>query len=211
MKKSGYLNVVLAILIVGMSILTFWVKIGGTKEFDDFVYNLFYHNEVLTTVMIGITSFGGIVGLLLITIFLFIVILNKKSIILLFLDLSIIAILNKVFKSIMCRPRPLDIALVSAGGYSFPSGHSSASIAFYGLLIYFIYKNVQNNKLKWSLMVALCLLVLSIGLSRVYLGVHYASDVLGGFIFGIIHLIIFIKILNYGKFEFLNNSSNSLK
>jgi len=209
--KRRRLNIVLAILLVGMAILTYSVKIGCTKEFDDFIYNLFYHNEVLTTVMIGITSFGGIIGLLLITVFLFIVIPNKKSITLLFLDLSIIAILNKIFKSIICRPRPIGIALVSEGGYSFPSGHSSAAIAFYGLLIYFIYKNIKNRKLKWFLMVALCLLVLFIGVSRIYLGVHYASDVLGGLIFGLIHLIIFVKILNYSKFELLVSGSKSLK
>jgi len=211
MKKGRLFNIVLAVLLVCMSILTYSVKIGCTKEFDDFIYNLFYHNEVLTTVMIGITSFGGIIGLILITIFLFIVIQNKKSTTLLFLDLSIIAILNKIFKSIICRPRPVGIALVDAGGYSFPSGHSSAAIAFYGLLIYFIYKNVKSGKLKWFMMVALCLLVLSIGVSRIYLGVHYASDVLGGLIFGLIHLIIFIKILNYSKFELLDNGSKPLK
>ncbi len=211
MKKGRSLNIVLAILMAVMSILTYWVKIGCTKEFDELVYNLFYHNDVLTTVMIGITSFGGIIGLILITILLFLVIPNKKYPTFLFLDLSIIAVLNKVFKSVICRARPVGIALVSAGGYSFPSGHSSAAIAFYGLLVYFIYKNIKSRKLKWFMIVALCLLVLSIGISRIYLGVHCASDVLGGLIFGLIHLIIFIKILNSSKFELLWNGSKSLK
>ncbi len=114
MKKGRSLNIVLAILLAVMSILTYWVKIGCTKEFDELVYNLFYHNDVLTTVMIGITSFGGIIGLILITILLFLVIPNKKYPTFLFLDLSIIAILNKVFKSVICRARPVGIALTSA-------------------------------------------------------------------------------------------------
>ena len=68
------------------------------------------------------------------------------------------------------------------------------SMAFYGYLIYLIYKHIKNKYLKWSLITILSLLILSIGLSRIYLGVHYASDVIAGFVISIAYLIVFTRI-----------------
>lgn len=79
-------------------------------------------------------------------------------------------------------------------GYSFPSGHSMVSMAFYGLLIYLIWKNCANPKLRNSLCFFLALLIPLIGLSRVYLGVHYASDVIGGFVVSLVYLIVFTTV-----------------
>ena len=68
------------------------------------------------------------------------------------------------------------------------------SMAFYGFLIYLIYKNVKNKYLRYSLMSILFILIILIGISRVYLGVHYTSDVLGGFLISIAYLILYIRI-----------------
>ena len=81
-------------------------------------------------------------------------------------------------------------------GYSFPSGHSMISMAFYGLIIYYVWKNVKNIKIRNITCILLSILILLIGISRIYLGVHYASDVLGGFIISIAYLIVFITITN---------------
>ena len=95
----------------------------------------------------------------------------------------------------MQRPRPTEHRIIDESGYSFPSGHSMVSAAFYGFLIYLIYKNVKNKYLKWGLITILSLLVFLIGVSRIYLGVHYTSDVLAGFLVAISYLIIFITAI----------------
>lgn len=80
-------------------------------------------------------------------------------------------------------------------GYSFPSGHSMISAAFYGFLIYLIYKKVKNKKFKITLIIVLSILIVSIGISRIYLGVHYTSDVLAGFTVSVSYLIIYTSIV----------------
>ena len=70
------------------------------------------------------------------------------------------------------------------------------SMAFYGFLIYLIYKNVKNRYLKFTLIGLLSCLIVSIGISRIYLGVHYNSDVLAGFLVSISYLILYIGLIN---------------
>ncbi|HEX8425082.1 phosphatase PAP2 family protein [Hymenobacter sp.] len=102
--------------------------------------------------------------------------------------------LNLVLKQFYQRPRPL-LPLVSASGLSFPSGHAMISASFYGLLIYLIYINVRNKGWRWLSMAGLVLLVALIGLTRVYLRVHYATDVLAGFTAGLVWLLVAIPLL----------------
>ena len=70
------------------------------------------------------------------------------------------------------------------------------SMAFYGYLIYLIYKYVKNKYVKWISMALLSLLICSIGISRIYLCVHYTSDVLGGFLISVSYLVIYISAVN---------------
>lgn len=93
------------------------------------------------------------------------------------------------------RPRPLIPLLKEVPGLSFPSGHAYMGVIFYGLLIYFVYNEVRNNYLKWILIFLLAVLAFLVGFSRVYLRVHYASDVLAGFCFGILSLTILLWLL----------------
>ena len=143
-----------------------------------------------------ITNFGGAIILTVVTIALFISIKNKKIRLSIFSNLVIITILNQLIKRILQRPRPTEYRIIEETGYSFPSGHSMISMAFYGYLIYLIYKYVKNKYIKWISIILLSILICVIGISRIYLGVHYTSDVLGGFLISISYLIIYISVVN---------------
>ena len=156
----------------------------------------FLISDFVTPIAKFITNFGGAIFLIVLTITLFILIKNKKIGLSIFSNLVIITILNQLLKRILQRPRPTEYRIIEETGYSFPSGHSMVSMAFYGYLIYLIYKYVKNKYIKWISIVLLSILICSIGVSRIYLGVHYTSDVLGGFFISISYLIIYISAVN---------------
>jgi undecaprenyl-diphosphatase len=99
-------------------------------------------------------------------------------------------------KHLFDRERPLVPLLEEARGLSFPSGHALMSVTFYGLLIYIVFKGFKNTPLKWTLISLLLLLILTIGFSRIYLRVHYASDVIAGLCVGLLWLVICVAVLN---------------
>lgn len=110
-------------------------------------------------------------------------------------SLIMVTSMNQILKFIFQRERPIGYRLIEIGGYSFPSGHSMVSMAFYGLLIYIICHYVENKYLKNSLIILNILIIIFIGISRVYLGVHYLSDVLTGYSISVIYLLILTKLL----------------
>ncbi len=142
----------------------------------------------------AITWFGSGICMSSITAMIFFFLKNKKIGFMIIADLILVAGFNTLLKVLIQRPRPTEFRLIDEKGYSFPSAHSMASMAFYGLLIYLIYKYVTNIYLKWILIVILSLLIISIGISRIYLGVHYTSDVLAGFLISLAYLILFISV-----------------
>ena len=161
----------------------------------DIVSKLFKFN-VSTPIAKFMTNFGGAIFVISLTTILFFVIKDKKIGISIITNLGIVTILNQIIKFIMQRPRPTEFRIIEETGYSFPSGHSMISMAFYGYLIYLIYKYAKNKYIKWTSIILLSILICSIGISRIYLGVHYTSDVLGGFLISISYLIIYISAVN---------------
>lgn len=162
-------------------------------------YNIiskFLISDFVTPIAKFITNFGGAIFLIILTIVLFFVIKNRKIGLSIFSNLVIITVLNQLLKRILQRPRPTEFRIIEETGYSFPSGHSMVSMAFYGYLIYLIYKYVKNKYVKWISIVLLGILICSIGISRIYLGVHYTSDVLGGFLISVSYLVIYISSVN---------------
>ena len=153
----------------------------------------FLISDFATPIAKLITNFGGALVLIGTTIVLVISIKNRRIGLSIIANLGIVTGLNIVLKQIVQRPRPTEYRIVNETGYSFPSGHSMVSMAFYGFLIYLIYKYVKNQYLKIGLITFLSILIISIGISRIYLGVHYTSDVMAGFCISVSYLVLYIS------------------
>ncbi len=165
--------------------------------FDDIVYKTVSGmiSNPVTSIFKIITNLGGAIGIVTTTILILIFMKHKKCKFYIVFNLIMVTVLNQMIKYIVQRPRPIEHRIIDQFGYSFPSGHSMVSMAFYGFLVYFIYRNVKNKLLKWGLCTVLSFLILLIGISRIYLGVHYASDVIGGFCLSISYLIVYTKMI----------------
>ena len=172
------------------------------QEFDQsaFLFLGSFIKESVTNVMEILSVIGNYqvmiaANLLLILYFLFIRKHKWYSIKIPAISLSSVLLMT-VLKMLFNRQRPLIPLLEQARGLSFPSGHAMMSVTFFGLLIYFTYLHLKNPALKSIVISVMIILILSIGISRVYLRVHYASDVIAGFCMGVIWLTIAIKTLN---------------
>jgi undecaprenyl-diphosphatase len=106
-------------------------------------------------------------------------------------------VLMLLLKQLFQRKRPLSPLLKAAKGLSFPSGHAIMAVTFYGLLIYILQHSITIDWLKWLVIVLVTLLIILIGFSRIYLRVHYASDVAAGFIIGLLWLLISLAVLKW--------------
>lgn len=190
------------IILIGCLFIFGFIAIKVYADNDMIIDNVFYNfidkhliGDNMTKVVKIITWFGSTVGIILLCIFSLFIFKDKKINISIVVNLIIITILNNLIKIIFMRVRPDINPLVIETSYSFPSGHSMISMAFYGYLIYIIYTHKNNIKFKWILVTILSILIFLIGISRIYLGVHYTSDVIGGFSFSIAYLIIYISIV----------------
>lgn len=166
---------------------------------DVFMHDLVVNNlrsDGLTFIMLFITNFCNPIILILLSLVILLICKDKKMGLIIIINLLVSILLNIIFKGIIQRDRPLEDFLITESGYSFPSGHSMVSMAYYGLIIYFIYKKIKAKRVRNVLMILIGLLILAIGFSRIYLGVHFASDVIGGFLISIIYLVCAIKLLN---------------
>jgi membrane-associated phospholipid phosphatase len=107
-------------------------------------------------------------------------------------------LLTQVIKMTFQRARPdFDDPLLTALNYSFPSGHALVSLVMYGLLGYFVLLNLHNAWSRNIVVLVTVLIVLWIGISRIYLGVHFFSDVMAGFVAGTIWLTLCIDAMDY--------------
>lgn len=111
-------------------------------------------------------------------------------------------------KHVFNRPRPDVPLLFKASGLSFPSGHALFSVTFYGLVVYVLYLSAISKKWKWVLISFLILFMFLIGFSRVYLRVHYASDVIAGFCVGVVWLVFTIWLLNQIEKQVAGNKNS---
>lgn len=152
-------------------------------------------NTNLNEYIIILTNLGGAIVLIGVCLFSILFFKDKRYGKYIAINLVTITLINLIIKMIVHRDRPLDIGLIVETSYSFPSGHAMVSMAFYGFLIYLIYHKVKNPGKKFFCCTSLSLIILFIGFSRIYLGVHYTSDVLAGYSFSLGYLIIYTHIV----------------
>lgn len=179
-------------------IWTILVVTNSLTLFDDKIYQFIisFQNDTLTNIMKVITSFANpltIVSLCLAS--LLSLIWKYKASIYLIIITIISTVFNFLTKNIVLRTRPDHLRLIEETGYSFPSGHAMGSIAFYGFIIFLLSKSKINKYLKIFLSIIIGLTIFLIGISRIYVGVHYPSDIIGGFLLGYIILISSIEFL----------------
>lgn len=108
------------------------------------------------------------------------------------------SILNQVLKQIYNRTRPLDFILVKQGGLSFPSGHSMVTMSMYLAVAYLTTRNVEEHKKRTIYIIAI-LMILLMGISRMYLGVHWPTDIIGGYIGGYLVFYLSLNIIKDKK------------
>lgn len=187
-KKTFLIILIIVIAYLGISLR---IDSEGLVRFDQVIIEFIqqFRSKALTMFMIVVTTIGSykveypILFLAVIGIW----ILRRKLFfpVLLVINLLGVRLFNQLLKIIIERPRPAGDYLVEASGYSFPSGHAMVSIGFYGFISFLIYNEMKErtNKAKYIPWL-FGILIFCIGLSRIYLGVHYPSDVIAGFLMG---------------------------
>ena len=214
-KNNRYIIYISIPFLLIILLITAKVIAGRELYIDKLAYHLFIEklrNDKLTTFMKLATKLSNpevmIVIAIISILFCIKLIKNKKLSLGIILNLAGITIINQILKFIFRRERPTGYRLIEMSGYSFPSGHAMASLAFYGLLIYITKRLVKNKYLKILLITLNIAIIILIGVSRIYLGVHYLSDVLTGYSISIIYLLITTKLLNkYKVFPLISHNS----
>ena len=162
----------IAILGIGVfSFLFILVLKDKTFKIDTTIYHFIaqFFSDKLTFVVKVISNLAGPLVLIMLAISSIFIFAKKKYSYCICLNLALCTLLNIVVKNIAMRPRPSFPHLVVETGYSFPSGHAMAAMAFYGFIIYLIYKMVQNKIGKRIAISFFSILIILISASRIYL------------------------------------------
>lgn len=188
-----------AISLCVFAVILICVLTGHTEGFDDPVREFFYslRTPALTSVAIVITTLANKYVIIGICIVLLIIPQTRMTF---GVPLSAGALgtilLNTIIKSLAGRTRPDVLHLVTEHGHSFPSGHSIASLFFYGLAIWLVWRYVDNQTVRRILTILLTIPMLLIGPTRIYLGVHYPTDVLAAWCLAIVAIVVVIEIID---------------
>lgn len=207
-KQFLYLALISVIPFLVFAFIDF-IDWTGITEIDYKIGSFFYDLRLpaRTTANIAITRIGDLIGQVSITVaVVFILTLLKKWRTGIWFGLTVLfgsGFLNALAKNIFRRIRPDQIDhLIEQGGYAYPSGHSMGSMIMFGGLIFIFFRYFNSlrrntSKLKWVVGLLFAGLILAIGLTRIYLGVHFPSDVLGGFSLGLAWLSLSIATFGY--------------
>ena len=146
--------------------------------------------------------FYVVAGLVLVgAILLWFVAKNKRMSLFMLACFAFTCIANFILKRVIRRIRPEHLMLIEESGFSFPSGHSMMSFVLFAMLIYFVYKTIKNKVFKISLISLCAVLTIMVGFSRIYLGVHYLTDILAGWLITLAVVLTFIWAYNSNLFR----------
>lgn len=171
---------------------------GEIMKLDTLAYRFFVvtlRSDVMTPIMEGFTSLSSVAVILVMALVVAAFAPGKAPGRCVCANVVGALVLNQVLKFIVQRPRPDGYRLAVESSYSFPSGHSMISMAFYGLLIWMIWKYERDDVMRHVRCCLFGLIIVMVGISRIYLGVHYASDVIAGFCVSLIWLVFFTKVI----------------
>jgi membrane-associated phospholipid phosphatase len=190
----GIVNVMLLSEIAESVVDAEWVVVVD-QEFTNLLFSM--RTDWLSVVMFGLTQLGEqiavfAIGGLATLIFLF----RKRywALVAFWLAMAGVGLSVRFAKTFISRARPADVAYYQVEHYSFPSGHATTAMALFGLLAYFIYRHNSKNPYRKFILWAAAILILLVGFSRIYLGVHFLSDVLAGFILGFLWTLVGISL-----------------
>lgn len=193
------------IFVIGTNIfveLTEELSGEALDEYDQRIFEYFwsFRSPGLNSFFVFVTDLGDVyaylIAMVLVTIFFFYKLRSWKFILQLLGVLVLSALSNMALKRVFDRARPTEEHMVVVKTLSYPSGHAMSAMAFYGFLIYLLWKIKMNKGLRIFLSFFFAILILLVGISRIYLGVHFPSDVAAGFIAGLIWVAFCIILFN---------------
>jgi len=160
-------------------------------------------NGVLTSFIKFFTCLGSIYVLIAVAIIMIFCFKSKRERIFISLSIVVAGLFSTLFKYLVQRGRPVNIALIEEVGYSFPSAHTMISLVVYGFLIYLLLKFMKNKPLKVVISILFALIIIVVGLTRVYLGVHFMTDIFAGWLLGACVLVVCIVCYEFAfkKYE----------
>lgn len=186
-----------------------WI-VAVDKEFTSILYKA--RSSALSKVLYAFTqlgereavlAIGGVVS------FIFLYLRNYVALFAFWLTMAGVGASTRYGKTFISRERPADVAYYAVEHFSFPSGHATTAIALYGLLAYFLYRRYHTHAKRKLLLWLAAGLILTIGFSRIYLGVHYLSDVLAGFLLGALWLLVGISLVEVMMYRKRHRSERS--
>ncbi len=200
--KNVLRYVCMAILFAGFLAIMILVANKYSFKIDKFISFLSKHrHKFITSSFKILTHLGSVVVLGVFSLIFLLANKNKKDGFFALINLVLVAVVCTVVKYIVRRARPEGFMLIEEVGFSFPSAHAALSAAFYGALAYLSLKRLKNKPLKITLVAILLLLPIFIGFTRIYLGVHFPSDILAGLLLGgaltILSSVVYEKIIKH--------------
>ena len=189
----------------GITFVYFASSIGNQSitQFDTSIIGVVqgWEKPWLTTVMKGFTWVGSGFGVTPISmigfIVLYYVIRRRQQAFFLIITVAGSIILNFVLKHYFIRERPEIHRIMDAKGYSFPSGHAMMAMALYAIIVFFFWHHVKTTGNRIVLVLFAAFMIIIIGTSRIYLGVHYPSDIIGGYAASGLWVMIMIMVYTY--------------